>query len=528
MRNFQQPGRSEAMSTRAMVATSHGLATSAALEILWAGGNAIDAAITAAAVLAVVEPTQTGIGGDCFALLKRNGEPVLALNGSGWAPQDASLEHYQSKGITSINSYSADAITVPGSIAAWYTLSRDHGRLDFERLLEPAIRAAENGYPVTERLARDWALREGQFLHCENFVKVFYPNKKALSVGDLHRQPLLAKALKSIAKDGPDVFYKGWIADDILETVQSLGGLHQKSDFAEFNPEYVNPISVNYRGYEIWECPPSGQGIITLAIAKILEKFDLATLDPLGTERFHIQAEAARVAYAERDLFLCDPKHHPVPVDYLLSDERAQKVADKIKASERLTNLEQIPHSIHADTVYISVVDDEGMSVSLINSIFDDFGSAILTPKSGIILNNRGSGFSLEKNHPNCIHGRKRPMHTIIPAMLTYDNETVMSFGVTGAHYQPMGQIQILTNIIDFGMGVQEAIDYPRFFARDDSFEVECTVPEATIQGLRRLGHNVTLTANPLGTAQAIWIDRESGVLKGGADSRRDGCALGY
>lgn len=528
MRNFQKPGRSEVMSTNAMVATSHGLATAAAIEILHAGGNAFDAAIAAAAMLAVVEPTQTGIGGDCFVLFKRKGQPVQALNGAGWAPEGASIEHFQRKGVTQIDSFSADAITVPGAVAAWHKLSQDQGKLSFSHLLQPAIRSAENGYPVTERLARDWLVRKNHFLHCNHFLDTFYPDGESPEPGDLHKQPRLAKALQSIAEEGSDAFYKGWIAQDILETVQAFGGVHKASDFSDFSPEYETPISINYRGYQLWECPPSGQGIIALAMAKILEKYNLSELDPLGTQRLHLQAEASRVAYAERDLFLCDPKHHPVPVEHLLSDERAEKWASRIKLESRIDKLDSLPHTAHADTVYLSVVDEEGTAVSFINSIFDDFGSAILTPKSGIILHNRGSGFTLQEGHPNCIAGRKKPMHTIIPALLTHGDDVVMSFGVTGAHYQPMGQVQILTNIIDYGMGIQEAIDFPRFFAREDSFEVECTVPEETIQGLRALGHTVSLAKNPLGTAQAIWIDKDSGVLRAGADSRRDGCALGY
>ncbi|MDM9590481.1 gamma-glutamyltransferase [Pseudomonas asiatica] len=528
MRNFQQPGRSEVMSTRAMVSTSHGLATSAALEILQAGGNAFDAAIAGAAMLAVVEPTQTGIGGDCFALFKRKGQPVQALNGAGWAPAGATLQYFKQRGVPQIDPYSADAITVPGGIAAWYKLSQDHGKLSFKQLLQPAILAAESGYPVTERLARDWLRRKGQLLHCRYFNETFYPNGEAPNPGEIHKQPLLAKALRSIAEEGADVFYKGWIAKDIVETMKTLGGTHNASDFEEYCPEYVKPIQVSYRGYQLWECPPSGQGIVALAMAKILERYNLCELDPLGPERLHLHAEASRIAYAERDLFLCDPTHHPMPLDYLLSDERASDLASRIKIDSRIEDLDVLPHTRHADTIYLSVVDEEGTAVSFINSIFDDFGSAILTSQSGIILHNRGSGFTLQEGHPNCIAGRKKPLHTIIPALLTKNDEVVMSFGVTGAHFQPMGQVQILTNVVDYGMGIQEAIDAPRFFAFEDSFEVEESIPEETVLALRKLGHEVRRAQNPLGTAQAIWIDHRTGVLRAGADSRRDGCALGY
>ncbi|MFA7892214.1 gamma-glutamyltransferase [Pseudomonas putida] len=527
MRNFEQPGRSEAMSTRTMVATSHGLATSAALEILRQGGNAVDAAITAAAMLAVVEPTQTGIGGDCFALLKKNGEPVKALNGSGWAPKAATVAHYRGKKITEIDPYSADAVTVPGAVAAWERLSRDHGRLPFSKLLEPAIQAAEFGYPVTERLAYDWHRNAWKRNRCANFAEVFFPNGVAPACGAIHRQPLLAKTLKSIAQDGAAVFYKGWVAEDLLSSLQSRGGLHSAEDFSEYQPEYVDPISASYRDYDIWECPPSGQGIIALAMLKILEQFNLGDLAPLGAERLHLQAEASRMAYAERDLFLCDPQFASCPVEHLLSNERAQALASRIKLDRRMTDITPLPHAAHNDTVYISVVDEEGFAVSLINSIFDDFGSGVLTSQSGVLLHNRGSSFVIDESHHNRIEGRKRPMHTIIPAMVTREGEMVLSFGVTGAHFQPIGQVQVLTNLIDYGMGVQEAIDHPRMFARENTFELEGRYPEQTLQKLRMLGHDARRAAAPLGTAQAIWVEG-NGVRRGGADPRRDGVALGF
>lgn len=528
MRNFEQPGRSEAMSTKTMVATSHGLATSAALDILRQGGNAIDAAIAAAAMLAVVEPTQTGIGGDCFALFKKIGEPVCALNGSGWAPKAANVDYYRRKQISEIDPSTPDAVTVPGAVAAWERLSKDHGRLSFAKLLEPAIKAAEFGYPVTERLAYDWHRNSWKRDRCPHFAEVFFPGGVAPALGAIHRQPKLAKTLHSIAQDGSAVFYEGLIAEDLLKSLNARGGLHTSEDFSEYQPEYVDPIYASYRGYEVWECPPSGQGVIALAILKILEQFNIGEMDPLGVERLHIQAEASRLAYAERDLFLCDPKFGSCPVELLLSTERAKELASRIMLDRRMDDITPQPHSAHNDTVYISVVDEEGFAVSLINSIFDDFGSAVLTPKSGILLHNRGSSFVIDESHPNRIEGRKRPMHTIIPALVTQNGEVVMSFGVTGAHFQPMGQVQIFTNIVDYGMSVQEAIDHPRMFARHDSFELEGGYSEKTLQGLRLLGHNALHATAPLGTAQAVWIDKDTGVRRGGADPRRDGVALGY
>lgn len=528
MRDFGRPGRSEAFATKGMVAASHPRAALAALDALKAGGNAVDAAVTAAAVLAVVEPTQTGIGGDCFALLKRHGQPVAALNGAGWTPSRASAALYAESGAASIDPTSPHAVTVPGAVRAWHRLARDHGTMDWARLLQPAVDAAEDGIPVAERVARDWGRQVSKLRKDDDTARVFLRDGGAFQAGDVHRQPALAKALRSIAAEGPDVFYQGWIAQDIVAKLRSLGGVHEPADFSEWQPQYVQPISTGYRGYALWECPPSGQGVIALAMAAMLEHFDLGKLGPLSAERFHLQAEIARLAYAERDHFLCDSDDSTALVRRLLSpDQTAQRVA-RIAKDRRLVDVNPAPSPAHSDTVYLAVVDRDGTAVSFINSIFDDFGSGILAPNSGVLLHNRACGFVLEPGHPNTVAGRKRPMHTIIPALLTKDGETAMAFGVTGAHFQPLGQIQVLTNIVDYGMTVQEALDQPRMFAHGDKLELEETVPESTWAGLRALGHKPTRAVNPLGTGQAIWIDRTKGILRGGADPRRDGIALGY
>lgn len=527
MRDFEKPGRSEALGMNGMVSTSNPQATLAGLDVLKAGGNAIDAAITAAAILAVVEPTQTGIGGDCFVLLKKKGAKPIALNGSGWSPAAASLEFYQERGITTLDSQSAHAVTIPGSLRAWERLAEDHGTFEWKHLLQPAIHIAEHGYPVTERLARDWALQVNKMSKTSKSASIFLPGGKAPVAGQVFQSLLLANALKSIAEQGAQVFYEGWIAEDIVSTLKREGGLHQLDDFAEYQPDYVTPISAQYRGYDLWECPPNGSGVVALAIATLLNQFDLARYQSMSFERFHLHAEVARLAYAERDLFLCDPTFNDIPIDYLLSAQRASKLASKIGFQHRLEDLTPMPIAEHRDTVFLSVVDREGMVVSFINSIFDDFGSGIIAPASGILLHNRANGFVLEAGHPNALGGRKRPMHTIIPAILTKGNDAVMSFGATGVHFQPTGQLQILSNIIDYGMSVQQAIDYPRMFARGDNFELESTVPESIADALRAVGHKPIRTTHPLGSSQAIWIDTR-GVLHGGADPRRDGIALGY
>ncbi|MGF6731291.1 gamma-glutamyltranspeptidase/glutathione hydrolase [Paraburkholderia youngii] len=529
MRDFELPGRSEALGTRGMAAASHPQATLAALDVLKAGGNAVDAAITAAAVLAVVEPTQTGIGGDCFVLLKRPQQSIIALDGAGWACAGASASEYRASSVAGINPLSAHAVTVPGSIRTWAQLARDHGTRPWPSLLHPAIEAATNGAPVTERLARDWARQTVKLSNDADTARVFlHSDGSAYQAGELHRQPALAEALSSIASDGPDVFYEGWIAEDIVTKLRTLGGYHRADDFADWRPRYVTPISTSYRGYELWECPPSGQGIIALGMAAMLERFDVSKFGPLSAERFHLQTEVARLAYAERDHYLSDSEDPDTIVQHMLAADRIDQRIARIRMNGRMADAAPMYGPAHRDTIYLTVVDKDGLAVSFINSIFDDFGSGLIAPRSGILLHNRACGFVTDPAHPNAIAGRKRPMHTIIPAMLTRDGEAVMSFGVTGAHFQPLGQIQVLTNIVDYGMGIQEALDHPRMFAHGDTLHLEHSVPQPVWSGLRALSHFPQPAPNPLGTGQAIWIDRARGLLRGGADPRRDGVALGY
>ncbi|WCS28350.1 gamma-glutamyltransferase [Methylobacterium sp. NMS14P] len=528
MRDFEKPGRSEAFGVSGMAATTHPRATLAAIEVLRAGGNAVDAAVAAGALLAVVEPTQTGIGGDCFVLLKREGQPIVAINGSGAAPAAVSVERLSAAGVSQLDPESPHAVTVPGAVRTWERLVADHGTFDFARLLAPAIEAAGQGYPVTERLARDWGRQVTKMSRHAATAAAFLPGGAAPEPGDLHVQPALAKTLQDIASKGAEVFYEGWVAEDIIETLRSLGGLHTVEDMAAFRPRYETPISTGYRGYDLWECTPNGSGVTVLAMARLLELHDLSRFEPLSVERYHLQAEIARIAYAERDIFVCDPDTGRVPVEHLISPARALALSERISLRGRLSDLTPLPAPEHKDTVFLTVVDRDRTAVSFINSVFDDFGSGIVAAGSGVLLHNRGFGFVLEPGHPNVLAGRKRPMHTILPAMLTRDGEAVLSFGVTGGHFQPIGQIQILSNLIDYGMTVQEAIDQPRMFARGDVLDVEGTVPSELVEGLRVLGHRPTPAPNPLGTAQAIWIDRKRGLLRGGADPRRDGIALGY
>jgi gamma-glutamyltranspeptidase/glutathione hydrolase len=528
-RNFELPGRSEALGANGMVATSHPAATLAALDVLRAGGNAVDAAVCAAAMQAVVEPTQTGIGGDCFVLLMRPGEPTpVALSGAGIAPAAATLDWFLDRGFRDIPIESPHAVTVPGAVAAWERIVRDHGRLDLARLLGPAVAAAAEGCPVPERLARDWGRQVDKLGRNAAAAAGFLFGGKPPRPGTIHRQPALAETLRSIARHGARAFYEGPIAEALVRTLRGLGGLHTVEDFAGFAPDYVAPISVNYRGWDLWECPPSGQGVVPLMMMKALEGFDLSAWDPVSVERFHVQAEIGRQAYAERDAVVGDPRTGVVPVDWLLSEQHAAPMRARVSMTRRIADPLPPTGPVHRDTVFIAVVDRDRNAVALINSIYEDFGCGIVCPETGIVLHNRACGFVLERGHPNAVAPGKRPLHTIIPAMLAKDGEAVMPFGVTGAQFQPFGQVQMLVNMIDHGLPVQQAIDLPRMFARGDTFEIEGTVPEAVAEGLRALGHAVTRPENPLGTAQAIWIDRAGGVLRGGADGRRDGLALGY
>jgi gamma-glutamyltranspeptidase / glutathione hydrolase len=528
-RDFERPGRSEALGTHCMVATSHPLATWTALEILRDGGNAVDAAVAAAAVLGVVEPTQTGIGGDCFALYMPSGtDTIHAINGSGWAPQAASTEWFLDRGLLAIDPAGPHAVTVPGAVGAWERLVADHGTFGLDRLLAPAIRAAEEGYAVTERLARDWGRQVAKLAATPTAASTFLSDGAAPAAGAVHRQPKLARALRAISERGAVAFYKGWIAEDIVSCLRELGGLHTLDDFAAFEPEYVSPIHASYRGYDIWECPPNGQGAIPLLIARMLQQFDVGALDVGGSQRLHLLAELARLGYAVRDAAIGDPRASSVAVDKLLSDDFAAALSQRVSASGRIAELAPPFGPAHRDTVFLAIVDRDQNTIAFINSIFDDFGSGIVAPASGIVLHNRGSGFVVEKGHPNTIAARKRPLHTIIPALLTRNGRAVMSFGVTGGHFQPMGQILLLSNLIDHGMSLQQAIDAPRFFARGDTFEVEQSVSRQAVERLRALGHPIVAAENPLGTAQAIRIDWQTGVLHGGADGRRDGVALGW
>lgn len=526
-KDFQGSGRVPSLGSRGMAATSHPLATLTAVDMLRSGGNAVDAAIAACAVQCVVEPHMTAIGGDCFVLYAPKGGKIIALNGSGHSPAKATVEWFQKQGITSIDSRSAHAATVPGCVGAWARLAADHGKKSLAEILAPAIRAASDGYTVQPRVAADWKADGERLRHDDSSVRTFLPGGQSPRAGAVHRQPALAATLRAVAAHGRDAFYTGKIAEDMVKHLNQFGGLHTVEDFEAYEPEYVAPIKSAYRGYEVFECPPNGQGIIVLMIMNILSGFDLKSLDPLGTERFHLQMEASRIAYRDRNDLVADQRKAKVPVEQMLSKAYADEMRKHIKRDRAMTELPRSPFPTHNDTVYLSVVDGEGNAISFINSIFDGFGCGLTAPESGVLLQSRGSGFVVDPKHRNCIGPRKRPLHTIIPGMVQKDGKTVMPFGVMGGQYQPVGQAHFLTNVIDHGMNVQQALDLPRAFYWDGQANLEHGVPETTAEGLAKLGHKVARVDKPYGGGQAVWME-DDGVLVGGSDPRKDGCALGY
>ncbi len=527
LRDFHLPGRSPVFAREGMAATSHPLASLAAIDTLKAGGTAADAAVAAVAVLCVVEPAMTGIGGDCFCLVAKPDMPVWGYNGSGRAAAGVSTEKLLAQGMPrKIPVTSPHAVTVPGAIEAWEAILKAHGRFGLDRVLQTAIHHAEDGFPIAPRVGFDWAQYADKLKPHAGSAKYYLPGGHAPALGDTVRFPALAATLRAIAAGGAKAFYEGPIAADIAATVQALGGCLAAEDLARHKGDVVTPISTNYRGLDVVELPPNGQGLTALVLLNILENFDLGKFEPHGAERFHLALEAARLAFAVRDTHIADPAFMREPVAGMLDKGFAKKLSGLLDADKRVP-LPRAPKP-GSDTVYLTVVDRDRMAVSLINSLYSPFGTGICTEKTGIMLHNRGSGFVVEPDHPNSIAGGKRPMHTIIPALAMRDGRCVMPFGIMGADYQPMGHAHVVSNIVDYGMDVQQAIDSPRVFFLDETSEVEHGVSANAIAGLKMRGHNVVVRPTPHGGGQAIQIDWERGVLIGGSDPRKDGCALGY
>lgn len=532
MRDLELPGRSPVLSANGMASTSHPLATQTALGVLKDGGNALDAAVAACAVQCVVEPESTGIGGDCFCLFSKGGSTdIIGYNGSGRAPAAATAAWFADNNISEIERHSPHAVTVPGAVDAWDTLIGDHGTKALADLLKPAADFARNGYPVSSRVSADFASQAEFLTQDENAARVFlHDDGTPFSHGQLHKQPALADTLQHIGEMGRDGFYTGPVAEDIVSHLQSKDGLHTLDDFAAMKGEYVTPISTQFRGHTVYQCPPNGQGMIALLLLNIMSGIDAGDGGPITPERVHREIEAGRLAYRDRNLYLADPGQVDVPVDWFLSSEHADEIRAAIDDTRALDPLPQFSGPRHKSTVYITVIDKDRNACSFINTLFDNFGSGIMAPKSGVMLHNRGQGFVLDPNHPNCIAPGKRPLHTIIPGMVAKDDRVVMSYGVMGGEYQAFGHMQFLTRVFDHGMDVQEAQDAPRFFPDPYSGEVEVegTIPADVMSALRARGHKLVRPSKPIGGSQAIRIDWEEGVLTGGSDPRKDGCAIGY
>ncbi len=530
MRDHEKPGRSPVMARNGMAATSHPLSTLAAVDVLRAGGNALDAAVAACAVQGVVEPGSTGIGGDCFALVSPDGsDRIEAFNGSGRAPAGATAAWYAEHGFAAIPRQSPHAVTVPGAVDAWARLLDRHGTRSLGELLRPAATLAREGYAVSPRVAHDWAGQEALLRADPDAARVFLPGGRPPEAGTVHRQPELAATLDAIGEHGPDAFYGGAVARDIIETLARRGGLHTAGDFAGAAGTVEAPLSTSFRGHEVYECPPGGQGVVALLLLNILAGFE-ARGDPLGADRLHAEIEAARLAYSVRDAVLGDPAQNRVPVDWLLSERLAAELRGRIDPSRALPDLPAFSPPDHRDTVYISVVDRNRMAVSFINSIFHPFGSGLVAPRSGVLLHNRGQSFGLDPAHPNCIAPGKRPLHTIIPGLVAREGRVRMSFGVMGGHYQAMGHAHFLSKVLDYGLDMQAAMDLPRLFPKPGTGEVEAegTLPEGTRAELARRGHTLVPPSWAIGGAQAVAIDWDTGVLTGASDHRKDGMALGY
>ncbi len=525
--------RSVVASRAGMVATSQPLATQAGLHILMAGGNAVDAAVATAAVLNVVEPMSTGIGGDVFALfyLADTGE-VHALNGSGRSPLAATAELFRERGYNTVPLHNILAVTVPGTVDAWDRALKMHGTMTLGQVLAPAIHYAEKGFPVSEIIARQWQYRASLLAQHEAARQTYLiDGQRPPHFGEIFIQPNLAHTLRQIAEGGKDAFYRGPIAREIVRSSEALGGLLTMDDFAQHVSTWEEPISTDYRGYTVYECPPNGQGLSVLIALNILATEDIAGLGADAADTKHIMIEALRHAMADSYAFICDPALAHVPVTHLLSTEYAARRRAAIDMQRAAPEVSAGDVSVGEDTVYLTIVDEQGNGVSFINSLYYGFGSGIVAGNTGIALQNRGAGFTLQEGHPNCIAPKKRPFHTIIPCIVLKDGQLWSSMGVMGGHMQPQGHVQVLSNMIDFAMTPQQALDAPRFEISADlaTVALEADIAPEVKDELIRRGHCVTEPDTfSFGGGQVIVIDPTNGARLGGSDPRKDGCASGY
>ena len=529
---FFDSRRSTVMAKNGMVATSQPLAAAAGLRVLMEGGNAVDAAVTSAAVLNVVEPVSTGVGGDMFALVWDNKQKtVRALNASGRSAAASSAEDLRAQGHQHIPQFGIESVTVPGAVHGWEVLLQECGTMPLSQVLKPAIRYAEEGYPVSDLIAFQWARQNGRLSELASGSEMLLDGQ-APKRGQVIRLPTLANTLRAIAEGGSDAFYRGEIAKKFASFVQEQGGLITTQDMANDSPDWDDPISTEYRGVTCWECPPNGQGISALEALNIAEGFDITSMGSQSSQAYHHLIESMRLAFADAFQYVADPRQVSVPAKELKSKEFAAARRALINPNKALST---VPYGrVHggSDTVYISCIDGEGNACSFIYSIFANFGTGMVVPETGIVLHNRGSLFSLDAGHPNELAGGKRPYNTIIPAMATLNGELHLCYGMMGSFMQPQGHLQLITNMVDFGMDPQEAINALRFMVTDDSVLLEEGAPSNVVTDLQSKGHKVDFISGyhrvGMGGAQMIRRDPETGVLYGGSEPRKDGCALGW
>ena len=531
-------GRSQVITRQGIAATSQVLASQAAVQILARGGSAVDAAITANAVLAVVEPMKDGLGGDLFAMYwdARAGK-LTGLNGSGAAPRALTPEFLAKKGIKSMPQEGIHSFTVPGAVRGWAAMHQRYGKLPWKDLFQAAIAYAESGFPVSEAVQESWAapVNLPRVKVNPESVRVFLPGGKPPLEGDIFRNPDLGRAFRLIADQGPDACYKGEIAAAILKTSQHLGGTMTAEDLAAFEPEWVTPISIDYRGWRVYEMPPNGQGMAALEMLNIMETSPAATpVTPLGAAlsapEMHKRIEAMKLAYADIRRYDADPRTYDVPVAQLLSKDYARKRAKLIDPARAHCDVPP-GQPVTGDTTYLTVVDKDGNIASWIQSVYAEFGSGVTVEGMGFILQNRGAGFTLEPKHPNVLAGGKRPFHTIIPAFMER-GDLHIGFGIMGGFNQPLAHAQFVSNVVDYGMNVQAAMEAPRFTKRNSTgcdVSIEVRVPSATLQQLSERGHQIAIRreyTQEMGRGQAILHNSKTGTNYAASDPRADGAAM--
>ena len=529
-------GRSAVLARNGMVAASQPLAAQAGLRVLQRGGNAFDAAVATAASLAVVEPMMTGPGGDMFVLAYLAEEDrLVGLNGSGFSPEAVDLDFFASRGLDQIPVHGPYSVSVPGAVDGWAALLDRYGAMPLAEVLKAPIEYAENGFPVSEIIAANWADRAEPIAERKDFREAYLPGGRAPRHGEVFRNPGLARTYRQIAEGGRDAFYRGEIARRIVEHLDREGWPVSMDDLDRQRSDWVEPISTSYRQYELHELPPNGQGMAALEMLNILEGYDLRSLGHNSAAYLHLLLEAKKLAFADLDAWLADPQRAELPVETIISKEYAAGQRKRIRREKAAAAVESgisaadRKHVSSGDTVYLTVVDRDRNMVSFINSLFHGFGSGVTVPGTGIVLQNRGALFSLERGHPNRIEPRKRPYHTIIPAMACQGGKPWKSFGVMGGDMQPQGHVQIMLNRIEFGMNVQEAGEAARIKHNPlAGVAVESGIDAAAVAELDRLGHDIVRTPGVFGGYQAIEVDWERDVLIGGTDPRKDGLVAAW